>query len=193
MELELIRKIEIDANADVQYHRLILLESGTVIAFYSDDKEECYYLDWYTSAGVEHMRIADFTYDVFDPPSVFHFPGYVGLYASSGNILYLITEEEKTPPIRISISNTLPGIQYPGFEMELSNYVYAGSTNSDIIPFLFKDSGLLPVYFAELKIDVADRSAIWLSLSYWNHRHELSDGQRYCRSLLKSLLPCCIR
>lgn len=30
MELELIQKIDIAANADVQYHRLMLLESGTV-------------------------------------------------------------------------------------------------------------------------------------------------------------------
>lgn len=176
MELELIRKIEIAANVDVQYHRLMLLESGTVVAFYSDDMEECYYLDWYTTAGVEHMRIADFIYDVFDPPMLFQFPGYVGVYATSGNMLYLFTEEEKIQPIRISISNVLPVIQYPGFEKELSNYVYAGSTDSDFIPFLFKDSGLLPVYFAELKIDVADRSAVWLSLNHWNHRHELSDG-----------------
>lgn len=176
MELELIRKINITANADVQYHRLMLLQSGMVVAFYSDDNEGCYYLDWYTNSGVENVRIADFTYDVFDPPTLFQFPGYVGIYATSGNMLYLFTEEEKTQPIRISISNVLPGIQYPGFKKELSNYVYAGSTDSDFIPFLFKDSGLLPVYFAELKIDVADRSAEWLTLNHWNHRHELSDG-----------------
>jgi hypothetical protein len=176
MELELIRKIDIASNADVQYHRLMLLESGTVIAFYSDDKEECYYLDWYATAGVEHTRIADFTYDVFDPPTLFQFSGFVGLYATSGNMLHLFTEEEKTQPIRISIFSTLPCIQYPGFEKELINYVYAGSTDSDTVPFLLKDSGLLPVYFAELKIDVADRSAVWLSLNHWNNRYELSDG-----------------
>lgn len=45
MELELIQKKDIAANADMQYYRLMLLKSGTVIVFYSDDKEECYYLD----------------------------------------------------------------------------------------------------------------------------------------------------
>ena len=175
MELELIKKIDIAAYVDMQYYRLLLLNSGTVLAFYSNDNKECYYLDWYTDSGVEHIRIADFTYDVFDPPALFQFPGYVGLYATSGKILYLYTEEEKTQPIKISISNMLPGIQYPGFIKELTGYVYAGSTDSDIIPMLFKDSGLLPVYFADLKIDVADRSAKWLALSHWNHRHELKD------------------
>jgi len=176
MELELIQKIDIAANADLQYHRLMLLKSGTVVALYSDDNKECYYLDWYTSAGVVQTRIADFTYDVFDPPTLFQFPGYVGLYATSGNMLYLFTEEEKTQPVKISISNVVPGIQYPGFIKELTGYVCAGSTDSNIIPVLFKDSSLLPVYFAELRIDVADRSAVWLALSYWNHRYELQDG-----------------
>ena len=175
MELELIHKIDVAANADLQYHRLMLLKSGTVVAFYSD-YEENYCLDWYTNFGVVQTRIADFTYDVFDPPTLFQFPGYVGLYTSSGNMLYLFTEEEKTRPVKISMSNTLPGIQYPGFVKELAGYVYAGSTDSNIVPILLKDSGLLPVYFAELKIDVSHRSATWLTLSHWNHRHELKDG-----------------
>jgi len=174
MELELIQKFDIAANADVQYHRLMLLKSGTAVAFYSDDSQECYYLDWYTSAGVVTTRIEGFTYDVFDPPTLFQFPGYIGIYATSGNMLYLFTEQEKTQPVRIFISNMLPLIQYPGFKKELTNYVYAGSTDSNIIPFLLKDSGLLPVYFAELKIDVADWSAVWLSLSHWNYPYDLS-------------------
>jgi hypothetical protein len=89
-------------------------------------------------------------------------------------MLYLFTEEEKTQPVKISISNMFPGIQYPGFVKELTGYVYAGSTDSNIVPILLKDSGLLPVYFAELKIDVSHRSATWLTLSHWNHRHELN-------------------
>lgn len=176
MELELVEKIDITTNADLQYHRLMLLKSGTVVAFYSDDNEGYYYLDWYTGADMIQTRIADFTYDVFDTPALFQFPGHVGLYATSGNILYLFTEEEKTQPVKISISNMLPGIQYSGFIKELTGYVYGGSTDSNIIPFLFKDSGLLPVYFADLKIDVDDRSAEWIALSHWNHRDVLNDG-----------------
>jgi len=176
MKLELINKINVDANTDVQYHRLMLLKSGTVVAFYSDDNEGCYYLDWYNSSGVEHIRIADFDYDVFDPPALFQFPGYLGIYATSGNILYLFTAEEKTEPVKISISNALPAIQYPGFKKQLTNCVYAGSTDSDIVPIPFKDNGLLPVYFAELQIDVVGRSARWITLSRWNHKYELNDS-----------------
>lgn len=176
MKLELIQKIDIPVNENRQYYRLMLLNSGTAVAFYSDENEECYYLDWYTNADPVQTRIADFTYDVFDPPTLFQFPGYVGIYASSGNMLYLFTEEQKTEPIKISISNQLPAIQYPGFKKELSNYVYAGSTDSTTIPFLLKDSGLLPVYFAQLEIDVAARLALWLTLSHWNNKYELNAG-----------------
>jgi len=35
---------------------------------------------------------------------------------------------------------------------------------------------MLPVYFAELKIDVASRSARWLTLSHWNNTYELNGG-----------------
>jgi len=107
MKLELIKKIGIAENAGVQYHRLMLLKDGNVVAFYSDDNEGCYYLDWYYSSCVEHIVVADFTYDVFDPPALFQIASYVGIYASSGNILYLFTAEEKTEPIKISISNLL--------------------------------------------------------------------------------------
>jgi len=174
MELELTEKIDIAANFDVQYHRLMLLSSGTVVALYSDDNQECYFLDWHTASGVVTTRIEEFTYDVFDPPSLFQFPDYLGIYATSGNMLYLFTEKQKAEPIRISISNTLADIQYPGFKKQLTGYVYAGSTDDHTVPFLFKDSGLLPVYFAELKIEVAERSARWLSLSHWNSKHELN-------------------
>jgi hypothetical protein len=37
MELEIIKKIEISSKADVQYHCLMLIKSGIVIVFYSDD------------------------------------------------------------------------------------------------------------------------------------------------------------
>jgi hypothetical protein len=154
MELEPIQQIDIAAKVDAQFHRLMLLKSGTVVAFYSDNSLECYYLDWYTSAGVVTTRLEEFTYDVFDPPSLFQFPGYVGLYATLENQLCLFTEKEKVQPIKISVSNALPSIQYLGFKKQLTGYFYAGSTDSNIIPILFKESGLLPVYFAELKIDI---------------------------------------
>ncbi|MDR6784523.1 hypothetical protein ABIE26_002089 [Pedobacter africanus] len=173
MKLELIQKIDIPFNEDRQYYRLMLLKSGTVVALYSDENEGCYYLDWFTNSDLVQIRIADFTYDVFDPPALFQFSGYVGIYASSGNILLLFTEEEKSKPIKIFISNQLPAIQYPGFKKELSNYVYAGSTDSNTIPFLLKDSGLLPVYFAQLEIDVAAHSAIWTKLNYWNNSQKI--------------------
>lgn len=174
MELELIQKIEIADDADRQYYRLILLKSGTVVAFYSDDKEECYYLDWYTGSEVVQTQIQEFIYDVFDPPTLFQFPDYVGIYASAGNALHLFTEIEKTDPVKISISNKLPAVQYPGFKKELTSYVYAGSTDSDVIPFLFKDSGLLPVYFAQLKVNVVERSAKWMMLNYWDNSQEIT-------------------
>lgn len=84
MELELIKKIDVATNTNLQFHRLMLLQNGTVVAFYSDDSEGCYYLNLYNSSGVEHIRLADFTYDVFDPPALFQFPGYLGIYLLPG-------------------------------------------------------------------------------------------------------------
>ncbi|SMD06307.1 hypothetical protein [Pedobacter africanus] len=174
MEFELIQNLDITVKDNIQYHRLMLTQSGTVATFYSDDADECYYLDWYTGSEVVQTKIQDFTYDVFDPPALFQCQGYVGIFASAGNALCLFTENRKNEPIRISISNELPVIQYPGFDKELTNYVYAGSTDSDVIPFLLKEGGLLPVYFAQLKIDVAEGSAKWIKLNYWGDSQEIT-------------------
>ncbi len=52
----------------------------------------------------------------------------------------------------------------------MSNYKYAGNSDDNIIPFLFGNGGLLPVYIAHLQIDVTGAAASWLNLQYWNNK-----------------------
>jgi hypothetical protein len=101
---------------------------------------------------------------------LFHFKGYAGIYSSNNDFVVLYHETNRSAPIKLPIRNSLPEIGFAEFNKALSNYRYAGNTDDHIVPVLFKDSGLLPVYIAQLHIDVEKKEASWLDVKHWGNK-----------------------
>lgn len=168
MKLTPIHTFEINDAEEKQFHRIVLLKSGTVVGLYLLN-DSCY-LQWFTGDKPVAIPVPFITDDVFAPPALFHFGQYAGVYSSANDFVVLFDENDKDNAIKISIENKLPAIQFPQFHKTLSNYKYAGNSDNNIIPFLFTNSGLLPVYIAHLQIDIPGATANWLNLQYWNNK-----------------------
>ncbi|SHL21019.1 hypothetical protein SAMN05444266_102458 [Chitinophaga jiangningensis] len=168
MILAPIQTLEIQHAAQKQFHRIVLLHTGTVVGFYSQD-DTCY-LAWFKGNEIVETKVDELACDVFQSPAFFHFQNYAGLYSSKNDMVLLYDESNKTTPIRITITNHLPKIKYPNFDRPLSNYHTAGNTDTNIIPILFTNAGMLPVYAANLEVNVDKGTATWLDLEYWNNK-----------------------
>lgn len=171
MKLAPIQTFDIENAAEKQFHRIILLNTGTIAGFYSQD-DNCF-LQWFNSNESTITQVADITCDAFATPTFFHFQNYVGVYSSDNDFLILYNENNKSSPVKVFITNRLPAIKYPKFDKPLPVYHTAGNTDSNIIPILFSDGGLLPVYIADLNIDIENSTASWSDLQYWNNKQPI--------------------
>ena len=168
MKLELQKKYAVEDAGSKQFHRLVLLESGTILGFFSD--EDTCSLMWIDENGIMEKVVEQVDCDPFDTPALFHFQGYAGIYSSNKDFVVLYHEGDRSNPVQLPIRNSLPQIGFPQFNKPLSNYKYAGNTDDNIIPVLFMDSGLLPVYIAQLHIDLDKKEASWLDLKHWGNK-----------------------
>ncbi|MDQ0108128.1 hypothetical protein J2T02_003250 [Chitinophaga terrae (ex Kim and Jung 2007)] len=172
MKLAPAQTFEIQDAGQKQFHRIVLLNTGTVVGYYSQD-DACF-LEWFTGNEILETKVDEITCDVFETPAFFHFQNYAGLYSSKNDFIILYNESDKNNPTRISITNHLPKTKYPNFDRPLSNYHSAGNTDTNIIPILFTNAGMLPVYVASLQVDVEKRTARWLDLRYWNNKQPIA-------------------
>lgn len=168
MKLELRKEYTIEDAGSKQFHRLVLLESGTIVGFF--DNEDACSLLWIDENGTTETGTGLIDCNPFDTPALFHFQGYAGIYSSNNDYVVLYHEEDKSNPVKLPIRNNLPQIGFPQFSKSLSNYKYAGNSDDNIVPILFTDSGLLPVYIAQLQIDVENSEASWLNIQYWDNK-----------------------
>ncbi len=175
MKLLSIQTFDITDPEQKQFHRIVLLKSGTVVGLFSQN-DRCY-LQWFSAENSIIAVVPFITDEIFASPALFHFDHYVGVYAAKNDFVVLFDEHNKTSPIKIGINNRLPAIRFPQFNKPLSNYQYAGNSDDNIIPVLFTNGGLLPVYIAHLQIDVAGATASWLNLQYWNNKKTISLGE----------------
>lgn len=174
MKLEKVQTFKIDNAESKQFHRIVLLNSGICVGLYSQNDSDSVFLQWFSEGEIVNTKIELIKYEVFETPTMFHFDNYVGIYSSNYNFIILYSEKEKNKAIKIQIENKLPEIKFPNFTKPLANYKYAGNTDSNIVPLLFTDSGQLPVYEADLFIDVENNQAKWMNLKYWNNKTEIS-------------------
>lgn len=172
MKLTPAQTFEIQDAGQKQFHRIVLLNTGTVVGYYSQD-DACF-LEWFTGNEILETKVDEITCDVFETPAFFHFQNYAGLYSSKNDFIILYNESDKNNPTRISITNHLPKTKYPNFDRPLSNYHSAGNTDTNIIPILFTNAGMLPVYVANLQVDVEKGTASWLDLRYRNNKQPIA-------------------
>lgn len=172
MKLSSIHAIRIAEADRLQLYRLSLMKSGTVIGFSSLDDQ--YYLQWWSGDRMHDTTVDFFEQDPFSAPSLFHFEHYAGLYSSEHDFIVVYDENNKEQSLKIPIINHLPKMKFPGFDKKLVHYLSAGNTDSNIIPMLFRGSGLFPVYVADLQIDMQEKKAQWLNLKYWQNQHAIS-------------------
>lgn len=168
MNLEHIRTWSVENAQAKQYHRIVLLNSGTIVGLYSESGT-CY-LQWISGDENVAIKIDEIEDDPFATPALFHFGEYAGIYSSKKDFVVLYHENEKTKQIQVPIENTLPQKKFPNFSRPLLNYTRAGNTDSNIIPVLFVDGSLLPVYIAQLQIEPDNLSAKWINLHYWENK-----------------------
>ncbi|MBC9931972.1 hypothetical protein [Chitinophaga qingshengii] len=178
MKLITTQTFEIKDAGQKQFHRIVLLNTGTVVGYYSQN-DTCF-LEWLNGNEIVEIKVDEIACDVFETPAFFHFQNYVGLYSSKNDIVILYDESNKNTPTRISITNHLPKTKYPNFDKPLSNYHSAGNTDTSIIPMLFTNAGMLPVYVANLLVDVEKGTASWLDLKYWNNKQSIAlENERF--------------
>lgn len=163
---------EIQDAGQKQFHRIVLLNTGTVVGYYSQG-DTCF-LAWFKGNEIMETKVDEIACDVFGTPAFFHFQNYAGLYSAKNDIVILYSESNKHTPARIAITNHLPKAKYPNFNRHLSNYHSAGNTDTNIIPILFTNGGMLPVYAANLQVDVEKGTASWLDLKYWSNKQPIA-------------------
>lgn len=168
MQLKQTRSITIGNAAQKQQYSIVILKSGTIVSFFSQD-DDCY-VEWFGENENVQVKIEEIAWEVFDTPAFFHFGNHLGVYSSKNDFVVLYNEAEKHKAIKIPIENKLPEIAFPSFNKPLSNYHRAGITAHDVVPILFTSMGLLPVYIAELSIDLQNLTATWNQLKYWNNK-----------------------
>jgi hypothetical protein len=171
MKLELRKKYAVEDAGSKQFHRLVLLESGAIVGFFS--KDDTGSILWIDKNGTTEVEIELVDCDPFNIPALFHFQGYAGIYSSNKDIVVLYHEDDKSTPVMLPIRNSLPQMAFPRFNKPLPNYGYAGNTDDNIVPILFRDSGLLPVYIAQLQIDLDKKEASWLDLKHWGNKADI--------------------
>lgn len=171
MKLAPAQTFEIKDAGQKQFHRIVLFNSGTIVGYYS--QEDTCYLAWFKGNDITTTKVDNLACDLFSLPAFFHFQNYAGLYSSKNDSITLYSEADKSTPISIVITNQLPKAKYPNFDRVLSNYHTAGNTDNNIIPILFTNGGLLPVYVANLQIDMEKKTATWLDLKYWNNKQPI--------------------
>lgn len=174
MKLELIREHTIEDAGSKQFHRIVLLDSGTIVGFFGS--ETACSLLWIDENGKIELAVDLIDCDPFDTPALFHFKEYIGIYSSNNDFIILYHETNRSVPIKLPVRNSLPQIGFPQFNKPLSNYSCAGNTDDHIVPILFTDSGLLPVYIAQLQIDLEKQEASWLDLKYWDNKVPIAIG-----------------
>jgi hypothetical protein len=103
MKLTPLHTFEINDAEEKQFHRIILLKSGTVVGLYSLN-ENCY-LQWFTGDKPVVTPLPFITDDVFAPPALLHFEQYADIYSSENDFVVLFDENDKDNAIKISIEN----------------------------------------------------------------------------------------
>jgi len=180
MNIALVQTFEITDPQQKQFHRIVLLKSGVAVGLFSQN-DTCH-LQWFGNDGKSITPVPFITDEIFASPALFHFDHYVGIYSSKNDYVVLFDEQDKANPVKIPIENKLPAIRFPGFLKTLTNYKYAGNTDDHIIPVLFTQAGLLPVYIADLQIDMNKGVATWLNLLYWNNKTPISpDAESFAK------------
>jgi hypothetical protein len=171
MQLKQTQSIKIDNAAQKQQYSILILKSGTVVSFFSQD-DDCY-VEWFGENENVQVKVEEIAWDVFDTPAFFHFGNHVGVYSSKNDFVVLYDEAEKHKAIKMPVKNKLPEIAFPSFNKPLSNYHRAGVTDNNVIPVLFTSRGLLPVYIGELHLDLEKSSATWIHLKHWNNQAKI--------------------
>lgn len=171
MQLKQTQSIKIDNAAQKQQYSILILKSGTVVSFFSQD-DDCY-VEWFGENENVQVKVEEIAWDVFDTPAFFHFGNHVGVYSSKNDFVVLYDEAEKHKAIKLQVKNKLPEIAFPSFNKPLSNYHRAGVTDNNVIPVLFTSRGLLSVYIGELHLDLEKSSATWIHLKHWNNQAKI--------------------
>lgn len=172
MKLNKVQTFEIENSEQKQFHRIIILNNGTVVGLCSVNED--FFLLWFTNGQIFETKVEFIEFEFFETPTLFHFENQVGIYSYKNNYLVIYNENEKNKAIKIPILNSLPKIKFPNFDKAMSNYYFAGNSDNNIVPFLFRNSSLLPVFIADLKIDMEKSKAEWLNLKYWNNEKQLN-------------------
>jgi hypothetical protein len=171
MQLKQTQSIKIGNAAQKQQYSILILKSGTVVSFFSQD-DDCY-VEWFGGNENVQVKVEEIAWDVFETPAFFHFGNHVGVYSSKNDFVVLYDEAEKHKAIKMPVKNKLPEIAFPSFNKPLSNYHRAGVTDNNVIPVLFTSMGLLPVYIGELHLDLEKSSATWSHLKHWNNQAKI--------------------
>ena len=171
MKLNQILTFKIENANQRQFHRIIILRNGIVVGLCSVNED--FFLLWFTEKQIFETKVEFIEFDFFETPTLFHFENQIGIYSSKNDYLVIYNESEKSKAIKIPILNNLPKIKFPNFNKKMSNYYSAGNTDCNIVPFLFRNSSLLPVFIADLKIDLEQSKAEWLNLKYWDNQKQL--------------------